>query len=68
MNVKHQCLGAILCMLHDKSMHISLTGIQYILSMQCCSGHNFLSQVLAKFMFSAITFYSAIETCLIFLY
>ena len=53
-------------MFHDKSMHISLTGIQYIQSTQCCSGYNFLSRVLEKFTFSAKTFYSAIETVLYF--
>lgn len=31
-----------------------------------CSGHNFLSRVLAKFTFSAITFYSVIEIGLYF--
>ena len=31
MNVKHRCLGAILCLFHDKSMHFLLTGIQCML-------------------------------------
>ena len=30
MNVKHRCQVAIVCIFHEKSTRISLTGIQYI--------------------------------------